>query len=195
MKPPTHVEDSDEACHQKKRCLATDVPKVTAAHNGGHRPQPVKKRCADPALLKAPVGAKVHGHPVKVERAADLSRPHQQAARQLLRRLSSSLSAAPGETRAMLRNLSGRFTGLLASHRQLSIGSDDIDRHEFGAPGSCLLHVATPAGCMHAPVPRQPLWDACMHACDVALHVQVMSLSHAHGRHACMGCSAGAEAQ
>ena len=54
----------------------------------------------------------------------------------LLRRLSSSLSGAPEEARQLLRAMSGsvgRLTGLLASHRRMSIGSDDIDRHEYGA--------------------------------------------------------------
>lgn len=53
----------------------------------------------------------------------------------LLRRLSSSLSSAPAEARQLLRAMSGsvgRLTGLLASHRRLSIGSDDVDRHEYG---------------------------------------------------------------
>lgn len=58
----------------------------------------------------------------------------------------------------MLRSLSGRFTGLLAGHRRLSVGSEDIDRHEFGAPPShpWLRMSALPAPVVHA----------CRHCCS-----------------------------
>ena len=51
----------------------------------------------------------------------------------MLTRLSSGLEAGRGEARQMLRRASSRFNGLLSGYRSLSVHSDDLDRHEYGA--------------------------------------------------------------
>ena len=51
----------------------------------------------------------------------------------MLTRLSSGLEAGRGEARQMLRRASSRFNVLLSGYRSLSVHSDDLDRHEYGA--------------------------------------------------------------
>ena len=51
----------------------------------------------------------------------------------MLTRLSSGLEAGRGEARQMLRRASSRFNVLLGGYRSLSVHSDDLDRHEYGA--------------------------------------------------------------
>lgn len=66
----------------------------------------------------------------------------------MLRRLSSSMDTGREEARALMRRASSRFNGLLAGYRSLSVQSDDLDRHEYGArqPGilvsiPCAVHL------------------------------------------------------
>ena len=56
---------------------------------------------------------------------------------QLLASVGHSLSGTSAETRQLLRRLSARVsTRLLHGYRSLSMGSDDVERHEYGAPFS-----------------------------------------------------------
>ena len=48
-------------------------------------------------------------------------------------RLSSGIGAGKEEARQLLRRASSRFNGLLSGYRSLSVTSDDLDRHEYGA--------------------------------------------------------------
>ena len=48
-------------------------------------------------------------------------------------RLSSRIGAGKEEARQLLRRASSRFNGLLSGYRSLSVTSDDLDRHEYGA--------------------------------------------------------------
>lgn len=72
----------------------------------------------------------------------------------LLASVGRSLSGTSAETRQLLRRLSARVgTRLLSGYRSLSMGSDDVDRHEYGASTaafSLLLYCRTAGGCyMH----------------------------------------------
>ncbi len=58
----------------------------------------------------------------------------------MLRRLSSSLETGREEAQQLLRKASSRFSGLLSGYRSLSVHSDDLDRHEYGAPCRTLCH-------------------------------------------------------
>lgn len=63
----------------------------------------------------------------------------------LLVSVGRSLSGTPAETRQLLRRLSARVsTRLLHGYRSLSMGSDDVERHEYGTPSCTLtqLHLA-----------------------------------------------------
>ena len=51
----------------------------------------------------------------------------------MLRRLSSGLETGREEARQLLQKASSRFSGLLSGYRSLSVHSDDLDRHEYGA--------------------------------------------------------------
>lgn len=52
----------------------------------------------------------------------------------MMSRLSSGIGAGKDEARQLLRRASSRVSGLLSGYRSLSVQSDDLDRHEYGAP-------------------------------------------------------------
>ncbi len=55
----------------------------------------------------------------------------------LLASVGRTLSGSSAETRQLLRRLSARVsTRLLSGYRSLSMGSDDVERHEYGVPAA-----------------------------------------------------------
>jgi hypothetical protein len=67
---------------------------------------------------------------------AHVGRVAESAPAQVVRSLGRSLSSNSTEARELLRRVSSRFNGLLAGYRSVSVHSDDVDRHEFGAPSA-----------------------------------------------------------